>query len=134
MNLKSILLVDDDESTNFINSVFIKKLDIDVDVYKALNGEEALEILEESSDDSDFFPCLITLDINMPIMNGWAFLERYKKLSPSIKNNCIIVMTTVSEDDKDLIRATNNEDVKEFFQKPMSDEKFSSLLNKYFIL
>ncbi len=133
MNVKSILLVDDDESTNFINSVFIKKLDIDVDVYKALNGAEALEILEESIGDPDFFPCLITLDINMPVMNGWTFLERYKKVSPSIKNNCVIVMTTVSEDEKDLIRATNNEDVKEYFQKPMSDEKFSTLLNEYFL-
>lgn len=133
MNVKSILLVDDDESTNFINSVFIKKLDIDVDVYKALNGAEALEILEESIGDPDFFPCLITLDINMPVMNGWTFLDRYKKLSPSIKNNCVIVMTTVSEDEKDLIRANKNQDIKEYFQKPMSDEKFSTLLNEYFL-
>lgn len=133
MNVKSILLVDDDESTNFINSVFIKKLDIDVDVYKALNGAEALEILEDSVSDLDFFPCLITLDINMPVMNGWTFLDNYKKLSPSIKNNCVIVITTVSEDEKDLIRANKNEDIKEFFQKPMSDEKFSFLLHEYFI-
>ncbi|SMC72305.1 response regulator [Cellulophaga tyrosinoxydans] len=133
MNVKSILLVDDDESTNFINSVFIKKLDIDVDVYKALNGAEALEILEESIGDPDFFPCLITLDINMPVMNGWTFLDNYKKLSPSIKNNCVIVMTTVSEDEKDLIRANKNQDIKEYFQKPMSDEKFSTLLNEYFL-
>lgn len=133
MNVNSILLVDDDESTNFINSVFIKKLDIDVDVYKALNGAEALEILEESIGDPDFFPCLITLDINMPVMNGWTFLDRYKKLSPSIKNNCVIVMTTVSEDEKDLIRANKNQDIKEYFQKPMSDEKFSTLLNEYFL-
>ena len=133
MNVNSILLVDDDESTNFINSVFIKKLDIDVDVYKALNGVEALEIIEDTIADPDFYPCLIILDINMPIMNGWTFLDKYKKLSPSIKNNCVVVMTTVSEDEKDLIRANNNEEIKEYFQKPMSDEKFSQLINKYFL-
>tara|TARA_R110000796_G_scaffold88850_4_gene191908 strand:+ start:67818 stop:68219 length:402 start_codon:yes stop_codon:yes gene_type:complete len=133
MNVNSILLVDDDESTNFINSVFIKKLEIDVDVYKALNGAEALDILEASEAFSDFFPCLITLDINMPVMNGWTFLDNFKKLSPDIKNKCIVVMTTVSEDEKDLIRANNNEHVKEFFQKPMSDEKFSHLINRYFL-
>lgn len=133
MNVKSILLVDDDESTNFINSVFIQKLDIDVDVYKALNGKEALEILEDSETDLDFYPCLITLDINMPIMNGWTFLDRYKKLPTSIKDNCVIVMTTVSEDEKDLIRANKNDEIKEYFQKPMSDEKFSMLLHKYFL-
>ena len=69
----------------------------------------------------------------MPIMNGWTFLDKYKKLSPGIKNNCVIVMTTVSEDEKDLIRANKNEHIKEFFQKPMSDEKFSMLLHQYFI-
>tara|TARA_R110002050_G_scaffold56512_1_gene127021 strand:+ start:123540 stop:123941 length:402 start_codon:yes stop_codon:yes gene_type:complete len=133
MNVNSILLVDDDESTNFINSVFIKKLDIDVDVYKALNGVEALEIIEGTIADPDFYPCLIILDINMPIMNGWTFLDKYKKLSPSIKNNCVVVMTTVSEDEKDLIRANKSEEIKEYFQKPMSDEKFSQLINKYFL-
>ena len=69
----------------------------------------------------------------MPVMNGWTFLDNYKKLSPSIKNNCVIVMTTVSEDEKDLIRANKNQDIKEYFQKPMSDEKFSTLLNEYFL-
>jgi CheY-like chemotaxis protein len=132
MNINSILLIDDDESTNFINSVFIQKLDIDVDVYKALNGEEGLELLEDSLNDPDFFPCLISLDINMPVMNGWTFLDKYKNFSQEIKDKCVIVMTTVSEDDKDLIRANKNEDVKEFYQKPMSDEKFGSLLNTYF--
>ena len=42
-------------------------------------------------------------------------------------------MTTVSEDEKDLIRANKNEEIKEYFQKPMSDEKFSQLINKYFL-
>lgn len=133
MEVKSILLVDDDESTNFINSVFIKKLDIDVDVYKTLHGAEALELINTSKEDENFFPCLIILDINMPIMNGWAFLDNFKNLPSSIKDNCVVVMTTVSEDEKDLIRANKNDDIKEYFQKPMSDEKFSTLINKYFL-
>lgn len=132
MSVKSILLVDDDESTNFINSIFIKNLDIDVDVYKTLNGAEALEILNSSELDEDFFPCLIILDINMPIMTGWSFLEHFKKLSPKLKEQCVIVMTTVSEDEKDIIRASKNEDVKKYHQKPMSDEKFSQLISEYF--
>jgi len=133
MELKSILLVDDDESTNFINSVFIKKLDIDVDVYSTFNGAEALELIETSKNNADFFPCLIILDISMPVMTGWAFLDVFKNLDNNIKDNCVVVMTTVSEDEKDLIRANKNDDIKEYFQKPMSDEKFSTLINKYFL-
>lgn len=132
MSVQSILLVDDDESTNFINSIFIKNLDIDVDVYKTLNGAEALEILNSSEFDEDFFPCLIILDINMPIMSGWSFLEHFKNLSQKLKEQCVIVMTTVSEDEKDIIRASKNEDVKKYHQKPMSDEKFSQLISEYF--
>lgn len=133
MNINSILLVDDDESTNFINSIFIKKLEIDVEVYKTLNGAEALALLKTSQIQEDFFPCLIVLDINMPIMNGWSFLEHFKNLPLSLKQKCVIVVTTVSEDQKDLIRASKNEDVKKYYQKPMSDEKFSQLINEFFI-
>lgn len=133
MNLKSILLVDDDESTNFINSIFIKKLDIDVDIYKKMNGSEALDFLNSSKLNEDFFPCLIVLDINMPIMNGWEFLDQYKNFNESLKKECIIVMTTVSEDEQDLIRASRNNDIKEYYQKPMSDEKFSQLISEYFL-
>lgn len=133
MNLNSILLVDDDESTNLINSVFIKKLTIDVNVYKALNGSEALDFLNSPQSKQIIFPCLIVLDINMPIMNGWLFLENYKNLPELLKSECVIVMTTTSENEQDLIRATKNEDVKEFYQKPMSDEKFSQIISEYFL-
>lgn len=132
MSVKSILLVDDDESTNFINSIFIKKLDIDVHVYKTLNGAEALEVINTSNTKNGFFPCLIILDINMPVMSGWSFLEHFKNLPQPIKEQCFVVMTTVSEDEKDIIRASKNEDVKKFYQKPMSDEKFSQLISEYF--
>ncbi len=132
MSVKSIILVDDDESTNFINSIFINKLDVGATIYKTINGAEALEVLNKASENKDFFPCLIILDINMPVMNGWVFLEHYKNLPESLKKECIVVMTTVSEDEKDLIRASNNEDVKEYYQKPMSDEKFSQLISEYF--
>jgi CheY-like chemotaxis protein len=132
MSVKSIILVDDDESTNFINSIFIKKLEVGATIYKTINGAEALKVLNNAAASEDFFPCLIILDINMPIMNGWAFLEHYKELPESLKKECVVVMTTISEDEKDLIRATKNEDVKEYYQKPMSDEKFSQLISEYF--
>ena len=95
--LKSILLVDDDESTHFLNKIFISKLDLEIDVGVALNGNEALDIIANrgpfNGDDLFLLPCLLILDIRMPQMDGWQFLESYEKeFGKDITDNITIVM------------------------------------------
>jgi len=111
--LKSILLVDDDESTNFINRVFINKLSLDIQVNTAINGKEALSFLENDTiygeNISFITPCLLILDINMPVMNGWEFLEAYEqRISKDVRDKIVIVMITISKDEKYAIEAKNN--------------------------
>ncbi len=135
--LNSILLVDDDSVNNFLNKIFIEKLDLNVEVNTALNGKEALGILGNKGpykgDDPIGSPCLLILDIKMPVMNGWEFLEAYdKEFSEKEKDNVVIVMITISDDEKDEIQAKNNPYVKEFIQKPLSDVKFADLIHKHF--
>jgi len=138
LELKSILLVDDDESTNFINKVFINKLNLDIQVNTTLNGKEALSFLEKDKaygeNVSFVTPCLLILDINMPIMDGWEFLEAYEqKFNKEFKDKIIIVMVTISKDEKYEIEANNNSNVSEYIQKPLSDVKFEGIINKYFL-
>ncbi len=138
LELKSILLVDDDESTNFINKIFINKLNLDIQVNTALNGKQALDFLENDKSYGEnvsfITPCLLILDINMPIMNGWEFLEAYEeRVSKEIKDKIVIVMITISNDEKHAIEAKNNPNINEYIQKPLSDVKFESLINKYFL-
>lgn len=135
--LKSILLVDDDESTHFLNKIFINKLDLEVDIGVALNGKEALDIIASrgpfNGDDLFMLPCLLILDIRMPQMDGWQFLEAYEKeFNSEITDNVVIVMVTISEDEQDQIKASNNPHIKEYIQKPLSDIKFQNLIDKYF--
>ncbi len=133
--LSSILLIDDDEISNLFNKIFIGKLNLDIDVAVALNGAEALEILSgktENGDDVLLKPCLVLLDIRMPIMNGWEFLKAYDQLvDQETKGQTVIILTT-SEDQSGLIKAFDNPYVKEIIKKPLSENNFRMLINKFF--
>ena len=73
--LNSILLIDDDIATNFIHTRLIKKTLVVDTIITKLNGEEAMEYLTTKKDGEYPQPELIFLDINMPVMNGWEFIE-----------------------------------------------------------
>ncbi len=135
--INSVLLIDDDASATFINKVFIRNLPLDVEIFTAVDGKDALDLLDEMSISSigknSFIPCLLILDINMPVMDGWEFLDAYTgRYSKEIKKNITIVVTTMSEDERDIIRASNNPMIKEYVQKPLSDEKLLEIVEKHF--
>ena len=132
--LSSILLVDDDEISNLFNKIFIGKLNLNVNVDFVLNGKEALDLLIPSKDYSTILmPCLLLLDIKMPIMNGWEFLKAYEEqVSPAIRQKIIIVMLTTSEDEADMIKAANNTNIREYINKPLSEKSIKKLIRKYF--
>ena len=127
--LKSILLVDDDHSNNFLNKIFIGQLNLDVEVDIALNGQEALHHIQ----DEFIGPCLLVLDLKMPILNGWEFLEAYEELIPDeIKEQIVIVVITISSDKADASKARKSPHIQQYVQKPLSDLKFKKLIEKFF--
>ncbi len=127
--LQSILLVDDDHSNNFLNKIFISQLDLDIEVDIALNGMEALDHIENSL----IAPCLVLLDLRMPVMDGWKFLEAFdKQFSQEIKDQIVIVIISISGDKADTSKARKNPHVKHYVTKPLSDLKFKKLIQKFF--
>ena len=134
--INSILLIDDDEISNLFNKIFISKLELDITVDVAINGIEAVAFLKEKLVDkvnTSMMPCLLLLDIRMPIMNGWQFLEAYDKLlNQEIKENIVVVMLTTSEYESDMIKAFNNPNIKDVIKKPLSETKFNILIEKFF--
>jgi CheY-like chemotaxis protein len=78
-SIKSILLVDDDEASNFLHSIFINKLEMEIEVNAAINGQEALDFILSKGQGSLALPCMVMLDLRMPIVDGWEFLRMYEE-------------------------------------------------------
>jgi CheY-like chemotaxis protein len=124
----SVLLVDDDEINNFISIKLIKKALINTDIMACLNGKFAIDQLAEiQRKDPSKLPDYILLDINMPIMNGWEFLDEYKRinLDPLGKSKIYIISSSVFSND--INKARSYPLVKDFVSKPLNVEKIKEL-------
>ena len=123
------MLIDDNEADNRFHEIIIREMDAAERVVVSLNGEEAIHYLKR---DGQVPPELIFLDINMPRMNGWEFLEAYKDLSPAQKARVVIVMLTTSGNPEDRERAAHFSDVTGFETKPLSEEMLTAILREHF--
>jgi CheY-like chemotaxis protein len=126
--LKSILLIDDDTATNFINAHLLRMLGCAETIVIKENGREAIEYLKETG----LQPDLIFLDINMPCMNGWEFLEAYRLLDPALAEHVTIIMLTTSPQLEDQIKAADTPEIAEFRNKPLNKEMLQSVLDRHF--
>lgn len=130
--LKSILLVDDDPTTNYLNKKVLDRLGVTEQVLVALNGEEALQILTtECTDASRARPALIFLDINMPQMDGFEFLDAFGKLPQEQRQAVVIVMLTTSVHASDLERLKSLP-IKALVNKPLTPAKVEEILTAHF--
>jgi len=127
--LNSILLVDDDEDDNYFHKIIINKMNMVNQIDIANNGIEAIAYLENRS---NMPPDIIFLDLNMPKMNGWEFLQQYKNLSVAHKAKVLIIILTTSANPDDVLKAKEIEDVTGFNTKPLSKEYLTKLLEKHF--
>lgn len=124
----SILLVDDDEINNFISIKLIKKALLTTEIMACLNGKFAIDqLVSIQRKDPDKLPDYILLDINMPIMNGWEFLDEYKRLNidPLGKTKIFIISSSVFSND--INKARSYPLVKSFISKPLSVEKIKEM-------
>jgi CheY-like chemotaxis protein len=130
--LNCVLLIDDDKATNFINERVIKKLDCTKRIVTVYNGAEALEFLSIEENGNLLQPDLIFLDINMPVMDGWEFLEHYRKLHENKKAKVVLLMLTTSLNPDDVKKANKIQEVKGFKNKPLTIEMMQDILKAYF--
>jgi CheY-like chemotaxis protein len=128
IQLNCILLIDDDEPTNFLNKLTLEQAGCTRQIRVAQSGQEALNYLQEAP----IRPDLIFLDINMPAMDGWEFLERYRSLPDARKADIVLIMLTTSLNPDDEIRTRAIPEVSGFENKPLSQEQLNNLLKKYF--
>ncbi len=134
VHLNCILLVDDDSATNFLNKRLLKKNGMADTIQIARNGVEAMDYLTRAyqGDEDCPVPDLILLDINMPMVNGWEFLERYESLPEDFKKSISIFMLTTSLREDDVEQSKKWQVVKGFIQKPLTQQAVFESLEKNF--
>jgi CheY-like chemotaxis protein len=129
LKLDTILLIDDDFTTNYLHKKIISKSGIDSPIEVANNGKEGIDkliALNETINDSNAL-VLIFLDLNMPVMDGWHFLDFFDKIKPMLNfnTNLYIVSSSINQDDQ--IRAKRNLYVLDYFPKPLNLERLLKL-------
>lgn len=134
--LKGVLLIDDDEPTNFLHKIILDKSECTEKVYVVNDGKEAMEFLTctgNYSHRNQVPPIeLVLLDINMPRMSGWDFLEEYRKLPEEHKGRIIIVMLTTSLNSQERLKAESMTEVSGFRTKSLTPEMIEDILECHF--
>lgn len=130
--INCILLVDDDPDDNFLHKLIIEESGLCDCVCIAENGLQALELLKNTESDCYLRPEVILLDINMPGMNGFEFLEEYEKLPPEQKARVVLMMLTTSLNPDDERRAREFGDVSGYRSKPLTRDMLDDVVKKYF--
>lgn len=126
------MLIDDNEHDNFFHEREIKKNNSETFVITKKSGIEALEYLKSKKNNDNIQPDLIFLDINMPGMNGWEFLEEYNKLDKEIQSRVIVIMLTTSDNPDDTNRAKTWKFVSDYITKPLTKERLKDIIEIHF--
>jgi CheY-like chemotaxis protein len=131
--LNCILLIDDDEPTNFLNRMVIEEVDCASRVEVMQSARDALKYLTNTTPEGTYpRPDLVFLDINMPAMDGWEFIEKYNQLPEDQKAKIIVVMLTTSFNPEDELKARKISGVSGFKNKPLTPEILMQILQKHF--
>lgn len=119
------LLVDDDPIFNWVSTKLIEKVDSDLTIKSFVDGKDALDFLHGHYTEDTLYQIL--LDINMPRMNGWEFIEALKGMQSIKSDNISIYIVSSSTDESDVKKANDLTLVKGYFRKPLSIEDIKSL-------
>ncbi|MBA4852019.1 response regulator [Emticicia sp. BO119] len=135
--INCFLLVDDDKITNLLHTKLLKICHVQSHVEVVTSGVQAIDFLtcKGAYTSNKNFPQsgIILLDINMPVMNGWDFLDEYKKFDKITRSKFFIVMLTSSIDPSDKNKADEIEDIKMFLNKPLTKENLLSIIHNYYL-
>ncbi|MES2618675.1 MAG: response regulator [Bacteroidota bacterium] len=126
--IDTLYIIDDDETYQFIAKRTIEQTTLVNTIKVFSTGLEAITFLKSAIDQPELLPEIILLDLTMPVMDGWGFLENYLLLKPRVGKTIYIYIVSSSINPSDVIKARNISEVTDYVVKPVTKEKFIELL------
>ena len=127
----AVMLIDDNEIDNLINQKMIEASGITEHIYTHTGARSAIEFLKNMEKlhdtEKNVLPEMIFLDIDMPLMDGFQFLDEFEKLEDSTKDHSSVVMLTSSISPADVNKSKKYEYVKKYINKPLTQENLEKL-------
>lgn len=120
-SLDLVMLVDDNDTDNFISKRIIEITKFSKGVEVKSSGKTALDYLKENQNNIEKIPSLIFLDINMPIVDGFVFLYEFEKFNELVRNKCKVIILSSSDNKRDIDKIVNNNHVIKFITKPLTE-------------
>ncbi|HEY4786728.1 MAG TPA: response regulator [Bacteroidales bacterium] len=130
--IDTLYLVDDDDIFQLLASEVINSTNLVNKIKVFSNGQEAIKFLESVRDEPDKLPEVIFLDLFMPVLDGWGFLEKYVQLKSRLNKKIIIYIVSSSIDPIDIQRAKSISEVTDYIIKPITREKFLASIKEMF--
>lgn len=127
---KHSCIIDDDPICVFGIKKSLKEANFFDDIVSYPNGLEAIRAFEKIISENKNLPSIIFLDLNMPIMDGWDFLEDFKKIPLKNRENVRIYIVSSSVDQSDFIKAKSFEEVHDFFTKPITKQNINQVIEE----
>lgn len=127
-NISKVCLIDDDDIYQFLIKKELKSTQIVNNTMVFSNGAKAMEYIVNAKDEPDNLPDVIFLDINMPIMNGWEFLDEFVKMRPRLSKEITILIITSSFDPTDMERAKTYSEISDYIVKPVTRNRLVNVL------
>ena len=125
-----IYIIEDDKANNFLCKITLEDAGIS-NSRSFLRAEYALNDLKTLQQNKEAFPALILLDINMPAMDGWGFLNEYRQFPTEARSKTSVLLFSTSDHPRDIEKAKFYPEVLDFLLKPLSEEVANSLKEKY---
>lgn len=119
--LELVMLVDDNDTDNFISKRIIEITKFAHRVEVKGSGKTALDYLKENENNPENLPNIIFLDINMPIVDGFVFLYEFEKFNELVRNKCKVIILSSSDNKRDIDKIVNNDHVIKFITKPLTE-------------
>lgn len=122
-----VMLVDDNETDNFISKRIIEITQFARRVEAKGSGQSALEYLKQHENNPENLPNIIFLDINMPIVDGFVFLYEFEKFSELVRSRCKVIILSSSDNKRDIDKIVNNNYVIKFITKPLTETSLEEI-------